>query len=56
MNISSISLSKTKDTALVGTKFLGTTAADALIFGGLPITSGLMTAYDMFARYLKKRI
>lgn len=45
--------SRNKDCGIISSKFIGTTTIDTTIFGGLPVTSSLVSLYDVGARYFK---
>jgi len=47
--------SRKKDCGIIASKFLGTTVADIAMFGGLPITSSLVSIYDVGTRYFKSK-
>lgn len=46
--------SRNKDIGIIAGKFIGTTAVDALLFSGSPVSSICMSAYEMISRFFKK--
>lgn len=44
---------RNKDVGIIASKYAGTLVADTAFFGGLPITSTLVSIYDVCARYFK---
>lgn len=44
-----------KDISLVGLKFTGTFIADATLFAGVPVTSGMLAVYEIGERILRAR-
>jgi hypothetical protein len=47
--------SRNKDIGVMTSKAVGTYAVDAALFGGLPITTGLVSVYDIGSRYFRRR-
>ncbi|WP_025039505.1 hypothetical protein [Nitrosospira briensis] len=47
--------SRNKDTGIIAGKFVGTLAADITAFGGIPITTTLVSLYDVGARFFKSK-
>lgn len=46
---------RNRDVGVIASKYAGTLAADTAFFGGLPITSTLVSIYDVCTRYFKKK-
>jgi len=46
---------RNKECGVIASKYVGTVAADTAIFGGLPVTTSLVSLYDIGARYLKSK-
>jgi len=47
--------SRNRDLGIIASKFAGTYAADLVAFGGIPVTTALVSAYDVRARFLKPK-
>lgn len=47
--------SRNKDIGIIAGKYVGTLAVDTVAFGGLPVTSTLVSFYDICARFLKSK-
>ena len=47
--------SRNKEIGVMTSKAVGTYAVDAALFGGLPITTGLVSVYDIGSRYFRRR-
>ncbi len=47
--------SRNKDIGIIASKYVGTLAADAAVFGGIPVATTLVSIYDVGARYLKSK-
>ena len=47
--------SRSADIGIIAGKFLGTTATDLTLFGGLPVATALVSLYDVGARFLKSK-
>ena len=45
---------RSKDCGIIASKFLATTVADAALFGGVPVSTTLVSVYDIAARWLKR--
>jgi len=46
---------RNKDIGIIASKYAGTLVADATLFGGLPVTTTLVSIYDIQARYFKNK-
>lgn len=46
---------RNKDLGIITSKFVGTYAFDALFFAGLPVTTGLVSLYDIGARFMRSK-
>lgn len=46
---------RNRDIGIMASKYAGTLAADTALFGGLPVTSTLVSIYDVCTRYFKKK-
>ena len=46
---------RNKDIGVMTSKALGTYAVDAAVFGGLPVTTGLASIYDVGARFFRRK-
>ncbi|MFW1142189.1 hypothetical protein ACEV8V_26655, partial [Vibrio parahaemolyticus] len=47
--------SRNKDIGIIAGKYAGTLVADGAIFGGLPVTTSLVSLYDVGTRYFKSK-
>ncbi|EGR2715102.1 TPA: hypothetical protein NJ921_004572 [Vibrio parahaemolyticus] len=47
--------SRNKDIGIIAGKYAGTLIADGAIFGGLPVTTSLVSLYDVGTRYFKSK-
>lgn len=45
--------SRNKDIGIIASKFVGSLITDIALFSGNPVTSTLVTVYDIYSRYLK---
>jgi hypothetical protein len=55
INVSKEIENRNKDIGIIATKYAGTVAADTFIFGGLPLSTTLVSIYDIGARYFKSK-
>lgn len=46
---------RSKDIGIMTSKAVGTYAVDAAVFGGLPVTTGLASIYDVGARFFRRK-
>jgi hypothetical protein len=44
-----------KDVGIITSKYAGTVAADTMLFGGLPVTTSIVSLYDAGTRFFKSR-
>ena len=47
--------SRGKDIGIIATKYAGTVAADTMLFGGLPVSTSIVSLYDAGTRFFKSR-
>jgi hypothetical protein len=47
--------SRGKDIGIIASKYVGTIAADTLLFGGLPVSTSIVSLYDIGTRFFKSR-
>ncbi|GAB1082006.1 MAG: hypothetical protein SStaBPW_39100 [Shewanella algae] len=47
--------SRGKDIGIIASKYAGTVAADTMLFGGLPVTTSVVSLYDIGARFFKSK-
>lgn len=46
---------RNRDLGIVAGKYVGTVAADTFAFGGIPVTTSLVSLYDIHARFFKSK-
>ena len=47
--------SRNKDIGIIAGKYAGTLIADTAVFGGIPVTTTLVSLYDVSTRYFKSK-
>ncbi|MCB0192513.1 MAG: hypothetical protein KDJ65_11270 [Anaerolineae bacterium] len=47
--------SRNKDIGIIAGKYVGTLAADTVVFGGIPVTTTLVSLYDIGVRFFKSK-
>ncbi len=55
INVSKEIENRNKDIGIIATKYTGTVIADTYLFGGLPVSTTLVSIYDIGARYFKSK-
>ena len=47
--------SRGKDIGIIASKYAGTVAADTMLFGGVPVTTSMVSLYDIGTRFFKSK-
>lgn len=47
--------SRNKDVGIIASKYAGTLVVDTAVFGGIPVTTTMVSLYDISARFLKSK-